>query len=506
MNILDKAIFAVMPVYGVKRMAARRAAEVIRNYEAAAKNRRTSHWGHSSGSANAEIELSIESLRNVSRSMVRNNTYAFQAINTLATNVVGTGIRPNITVLGENEPLLNKVKKYWKDWAEKTECDFYRSLNFYGIQELSARGMFESGECLIVRRKMQSREGGVLPMKLQILEADFLDTHKTTDKIGSGNYITNGIEYNAKGQRVAYWLFSEHPGNRTGYYSVSERYLESDVIHLYRQLRPGQERGVPAGVSAFVRLNDFDDYENAELMRQKIASCYVAFVHGGTDGLPGVEDPTDPKEPRTKLAPGIIEHIDAGKQVTLSSPPTTNGQDGFSRQTLRGAAAGYELTYEQLSGDLSNVNFSSGRMGNIEQSKKTVNIQLNVFIPKVCERVFAWFLEAVFLKESLAINQITCDWTAPRREMIDVTKETQAIIDQILAGITSWDEAVREQGWNADDLALSIQKSQERFKKLGITVLSDASNPAATMSGNNKQVKPVNNDGKNAGNTGGSTD
>lgn len=495
MNILDKLIAAVNPVAGAKRQAARMALdqiESLRNYEAAGKNRRTSHWKNSRGSADAEIAPTLEILRGTSRNMVRNNPYAFQAIEGLVTNIIGTGIRPNFT--SENAQALAVVKKYWKAWAESTECDFSGDSDFYGLQELIGRATFESGECLIVRRKLNSSEGGVLPIRLQVLEPDFIDTMRSTAKLATGNYISQGIEYNSKGKRVAYWLFKEHPGAINSYYKAeSERYPVSDVIHVYRKLRPGQERGVPAGVASFMRLNDFDDFEAAELMRIKIASCFVAFKSGGDSTLPGTPDPNaETKEPRTKLAPGIIETLAPGETVTMAEPPTTSGGDMFSRQVLRGVAAGYGVTYEILTGDLTGVNFSSGRMGFIEFNRRGVNLQNNVFIPK-CGRVFNWFMEALFLVTGTKTDAVNVDWTAPRREMIDVTKETKAIIDQILGGLTSWDEAVRELGWNADELAAAILKSQERFKKMGITVLSDPSNPRAEIGVKLKAVKPVNN-------------
>ena len=475
MNRLDKLISYVAPAVASKRMAARLAIEQFRSYEAAQKNRRTSHWKTSRGSADAEIEPTLESLRNVSRMMVRNNPYAFNAIDTLTSNVIGSGIRPNIK--SSNEKVAAIVKAAWKKFEDSTEADFDGDSTIYGLQEMIARTLFESGECLVIKRKMPSSEKSFLPIRYQVVEPDFIDTEKSYERIEGGGYIKQGIEFNSKGKKVAYWLFPEHPGDRSSYFTTSERFPAKDILHLYRKLRPGQLRGVPVGVASFVRLNDFDDFEQAEIMKQKIASCLVAFVSGGTDSLPGSDTTTgNDKEPRNKLAPGIIEYLDPGKEVTVVNPPTNTGQEQFSRQSQRGSALGYGLTYENFTGDLSNVNFSSYRGGWIEFSRKNQMLQNNLFIP-FFQKMFDWFLEALFLKEGIDTSSVTISWTAPRREMIDPGKETVAIIDQILAGLTSWSEAAREFGWNPEDLMKQIVDDQEKFKKLGITVLSDPNNP-----------------------------
>jgi lambda family phage portal protein len=469
-NTLDRFIGYLSPGAGARRMAERMALDQIRTYDAAQKNRRTSHWNTTHTSADAEIIPALEQLRGISRGMVRNNTYAFQAIEVLTTNVIGAGIRASIT--SENAAALKKVKKYWKDWFGTTECDFMSQLSGYGIQSLSTRSMFESGECLIVRRKFKSTEGTLLPIRLQILEPDFIDTHKYKANTGVGNYISQGIEYNDKGQRVAYWLFDEHPGNLTGFYQTSKPWPAEDIIHLYRQLRPGQERGVPAGVSAFVRLNDFDDYESAELMRQKIASCFAVFISGSPSGLPETPDPN--AKPREKVAPGIIERLKPGETVMFAKPPSVAGYGEYSRKSLQGSAAGYGVTYEALTGDFSNTTFSSGRLGGLGEVRKITELQNNTIIPKACERMFKWFLDAVYLVEGYDPRIFSVDWTPPRREMIDIVKETKAIIDQILAGTTTFSEAARENGWAPDDLIAEIKSDQEKIKKAGITLTSDA--------------------------------
>jgi Bacteriophage capsid protein len=47
----------------------------------------------------------------------------------------------------------------------------------------------------------------------------------------------------------------------------------SEIIHLFRPLRPGQIRGEPWLARALVKLNELDQYDDAELVRRKPPRC-----------------------------------------------------------------------------------------------------------------------------------------------------------------------------------------------------------------------------------------
>ena len=58
-----------------------------------------------------------------------------------------------------------------------------------------------------------------------------------------------------------------------------------------------------------------------------------------------------------------------------------------------------------------------------------------------------------------AAKAIEADWTAPRRAMIDMVKETEGLRLQIAAGLISWQEAVRMCGGDPDDVAEELAKA-----------------------------------------------
>lgn len=483
-NIIDNFIGYINPRAGLGRELARQALQQARSYDGAAHGRRTSGWGRSAGDVNAVLNPKLEVLRRTSRDMVRNNPYVFKAIGGIVYNTVGTGIRLNVN--GDNEKAVKAYKKGWKAWSESTECDFYGQLNLYGLQELAMRTIVESGEVLIIKRRVNSKSYKTVPIKLQVVEPDFFDTTKDTGPSTVGNYIEGGIEYNQKGQRLGYWLYDKHPGASNGYTQKSAYYSVDNVQQVFRILRPGQQHGVPAGVASYLRAHDLDDYEDAQLQKQITAACYAAFIQDTSpDSLAtGTENK---KKLTTRLEPGLIQTLPSGKTITFSSPPSPEGYDTYTRRILQAIAAGFEITYEVLTGDLSNVNFSTGRMGWLEFHRLITSLQNNMFIPQACDPIVSWFsVEMEIL--GVSTTDMSFDWTAPRREMIDVVSETEAIVTQIRAGLIDYGEAVRELGFNPEDLLANIKKWFDMFKSMGLNLECD---PATLLAGMGKAQKPT---------------
>jgi lambda family phage portal protein len=474
MNFIDNIVGFFAPKAGVRRMQARVALAVLdeqrRKYEAAGRGRRTNGLPRYDGSANTEIALDLKVLRAGSRHMIRNNGYARKAVRGIVNNVVGTGIQPSPK--SQSKGKVKLVKKLWKDWGESKECDFDGKKNFYGLTSLIMRAVVESGEVIVLKRRVSNK--GKNPIKLQVLEADFLDSSKDIKNLSNGGYITQGVEFNKDGVIRGYWIFQSHPGEYG--YRESKLRPAKDVLHIYDMERPGQVRGVPFIAASMLRLKDFDDYEDAEVVRQKIAACFAAFIQ---DADPESSVSTNEADLLERLEPGVIEHLPPGKTISFASPPTTQNYDGFSRKVLQGVAAGFGITYEVLTGDLSNVNFTSYRVGFNEMTRQVEEWQYNMLIPMLCEEVFKWFLLGETLSNGLKTDDIYCDWTPPRRQMIDPKKETDAMIAQIRSGLTSWQQVVRENGFEPDQILEELKEDMDKFKLNGLILDVDGSQVGA---------------------------
>lgn len=459
----DRFIGFFSPSAEFRRIRAKAATGLIsRSYDAASKGRRAKNWNASSSDADIEISASLRTLRNRSRDSVRNNAYAARATQAIVSNCVGTGIILRI----ENK----SVEKSWKAWSESALCDLEGSKDFYALQSLAFQTMVESGEVLI--RKIRTSDPKS-PIKLQILEPDYLDTTKLT----SSNNIRDGIEFDDNGKPIAYWLFKQHPGGRVQIRDQfqSVRVPADEIIHLFRKERPGQIRGVPWGASAMLRLRDFSEYESAQLVRQKIAACFVGFLTDNQDPINQTSTTEEQKPMSERFEPGAWEVLPPGKDIKFGVPPGVGmDYDPYSRRSLQYIASGYGITYECLTGDYSNVNFSSGRMGWIDMHRNIEAWRWITFIPQFCEGVFAWWVEGMNVANGGSMpKSLPHTWTPPRREMIDPTKEVPAMKDAVRSGFATLSDTVRQLGFDPESHFKEIATDNEMLDSLNIVLDSD---------------------------------
>ena len=482
-NFLDRAIEWVSPKWAFERKQYRIAADIQkRAYDGAGRGRRTDKWRAQATSATTEVHGALELLRNRNRELVRNNPYALKAVTELANNIAGTGIMatpkmmPAVGMTKKQAKMVNDtLKTVFKTWADSTDADYEGHMNYWGLCHLAVRCCMESGEVLI-RKHVSTDKGLVMPLQLRVLEGDYIDSTKWVQGLAGGGYIYYGVEFNAAHKIVAYWLWETHPGDNYQFNMTSNRVPAEEIIHFFIKERPGQFRGVPAGHGSMLRLKDFDEYEDAQLVRQKIAACFSVFVQdssiNATAGMPG-GGAADVAQ-LEKVEPGIIEYLPAGKTMSFATPPDAGaGYEPYTKGVLRGIAAGYGMDYVTMTGDLTGVNFSSGRMGWLQFHRNIGVLQQNSFIPIVCNKVWRWYMQMAVVMGYSRTVLVPVAWTPPRREMIDPVKETNAQMNAIEGGLTSWSETARENGWNAEDLLEEMKLDKENFDAAGVMPVSD---------------------------------
>ena len=441
---------------------------LTRGYDAASRSRRTSAWVAGQSGPNREISLALSTLRARHRDLARNNPWARRAIQSLVTNWIGAGIRAQ---------WKTKVRQSrWSTWFETTQCDADGRSNGYGLQGSIARAIVESGAVLVRRRPRRPEDGLAVPLQIQILEIDHLDRNKSTD-LPTGGWIDQGIEFDPLGRRAAYWLFSRHPGEARMGTRQSARYAASDVLHLFRSDRPGQIDGVPWGTGAMLRLRMLDDYQDAQLERQRLAACYMGFRRVPDPSMIDGQSSLDEYTLLEKLEPGAIEDLPPGHDITFASPPQPEDDREFQMSVLRACAADYGLPYEVLTGDLSEVNFSSARMGFQEFSRNIDVWRWQLLEPQFLSPLAAWYLEAELLA-GFGGRAETPLWTAPSRQIVDPAREIPAIIEAVRGGLMSLPQAIRAQGFDPIVLATEHAEFMAILDGLGVTFDSIATIPA----------------------------
>jgi lambda family phage portal protein len=463
-NALDRAIVAIAPETGLRRLRAKRAAAALMNYDIANGGRRTKSTRYRSTDADAASNRRLYASF-AARDLVRNNPVATRARDVLVSNIIGDGIIPSLAASrgGTRARFLELVKVH----CDTTAIDADGRCNLYGLQRVIMAAVVTDGEVLVRVRRRRPSDGLALPFQLQVLEADYLD--ESADILNpNGAMIRDGIEYDAIGRRVAYHLYDHHPGSDHRLNGrQSRRVPASEIIHVQRVDRPGQQRGVSWFAPVAVQMQDLGDYLDAQVVRQKIAACFAAF-HISADA-----EPNDAVVP-SKLSPGFVGKLGAGDDVKFSSPPAVDGLDTFVKTAMQAIASGLGITYEALSGDLSQVNFSSGRMGRMEMDRNISAWQWLMLRPQLLDPIAALILEAWQIMEpTRALRGAAVDWTPPARVIIDPAKEIPAMRDAIRAGLRSWQSTVRALGYDPETVANEMAEDAARFDAIGVVPESD---------------------------------
>ena len=427
-----------------------------RSYAGAGGGRLTASWRSPTSSADAELSASIDKLRNRSRELVRNSSYAKRAKTIVVNNVIGSGIG----MQGQVRPLYRgrlddavngAIEEAWAEWCRAEQCHTAGRMHFADLERLVMGEVFEAGEVLI-RKHYRSVGGSKIPLALEVIEAERLAGDFTYPPTVDPKFYRMGIEHDADWRPVAYWIRDRHPGDIRPFGSqpndVLVRVPARDIIHLMISDRSPQTRGVPWLHTAMRRLNDMDGYTEAEIVAARAGAMYLGFITKPDENidLPGADDTAG--QTQIDLEPGLMQRLAPGEEVSFNNPQRPNAAlDPFLRYLLREVSAGVGVSYESLSRDYSQSNYSSSRLALLDDRDLWKTLQA-WFIRSFREPLHREWLQAAVL--SRAVTAISVDEYAARPakfeavkfkprgwSWVDPTKEVDAYKEAIKAGLTT---------------------------------------------------------------------
>lgn len=454
-------------------------ATVQQPFEAASVAARIGNWGLSSGGPNYGSG-SIASVRSRSRTLERNNPTAKGGIDSFVSNMVGTDISPIWHL--DNQEQKEELQALWDD--SKAEADYYGVSDFDGVVELAARSTVRDGEVLGRFHEVSPSEGLLVPLQVQLLEADHLDL-AYNDISPDGNEIRFGIEWQ-NGRRKKYWLWNDHPGEsfltRTNMTRVPVPV--DDITHVFRPLRAGQARGYGWLAPIIVKLNDIDIWDDAEVVRKKAAALWGGFIYADSPvsntrvGTPGKQDKAVPTS--ITLNPGTFPVLPNGYKIDFSKTADVgNNYLDFLKAQFRIVARGLGITYEQLSGDLSGVTYTSLRAGLIEFRRLCETLVLRTVVFQFCRPyVNRWVRTAVlsgaattisvgeYLNNRRMFHRVS--WNPDGWDFTDPVKDRVAELMDIRNGIEPRGQKIAKRGGNINRVDRQNQAEQQQAYSMGL--------------------------------------
>lgn len=471
-------------------MTSRRAAALARKtkqsfdakYDAAGTGRRIRSWNPPTSGPNRAIQ-GLQKIRDRSRDSTRNDWAAASLVQKWATTLVGVAITPRW-----------EEKKFNDAWAKHVPTtDADGVLDAYGQQTLGVRSWIDGGEVFLRRRPRALTSPLSAPVQYQLIEAEYVPIFDSDVWPGmpEGNTIRQGIERNKYGERTAYWMYREHPGEGiSGTVDATKliRVVASQVKHFFEPKRPGQLRGVSELASILVRLRSTMDFEDAVLDRQKLANLFVGFItrpipdqsdieFDPDTGLPKFYD--DNGAPMRGLEPGIMQELQTGEDVKFANPPEAGTTySDYIRTTGVGTAAGGGMPYELMSGDIQNVSDRTLRVVIQEFRRFARQRQWQLVIPMLCQPMVDWWVDAMVLSGEFSVAEAEIarkpKWSPEGWEYIHPTQDAQGKKFLIEAGIVSRDNVIAERGDDPRQVDEERKAGKDREDKLGLTVVPPA--------------------------------
>ena len=457
---------------------------------ASARPSRLGHWSAADTSGDGELSNSLTGLRSRSRQLCRDAPYAKRAKKIIVDNVIGTGIGIQAQVestRGERRRGANSdIERAWSLWSRADACHVGGRLHFSEIERMCVSEVFEAGE-VFVRKHYRAFGTSEVPFALEIIEAERLvnEYMSTTLTVQGKNELRMGVEVDEFGRPVAYHIKRRFP-SEVAYSAAVADYVErvpaNQIIHLALVERWPQSRGVPWLHAAAPRLADMAGYSEAEITRARVQALSAGAIETPTQAADWGETQADGTT-EMETQPGTYFRLNPGEKFTATPSGAPNpAADPFMRLMLREAAAGIGVSYEALSRDYSQSNYSSSRLALIDDRDGWRHLQ-QWFIRSFREPIHREWLQMAVAARAVAISadEFFMDpekWTAVRFKprgwlWVDPEKEEAASAKAVQDGFSTVTDELAKQGVDLEDLIDRRKNELEMLDEAGLVLMTN---------------------------------
>jgi lambda family phage portal protein len=482
-------------------------------YNAATMGRRTLSIGTSTRGINSLALADGTKLLASARKTAMENPLAVNGITSFIAEVIGTGIRPHSQ---HSDPVIRrKLEKEFSLWVPQSSAT--RRIgpggkpdslqDFFLQQALICRNVVEAGEAFARLRPRLAADlspsGLRVPLQLDLIEPEQLASWRMSADMASPNNIVRGsIEFDGIHQRVAYHFYREHPGDSAIWPNSFEvvRVPAENVLHLIEFTRGSQIRGITSLASILIQLSDLDDFSDGTRLAQKLGSYLFAWKKTVTPDDPQLNnvgttvgtDVAPEGVAYVESQPGTVTVLDtnAGEEMGFySHPGVANTYETFMRIERQPIAAVLRNTYEMLTGDMNQVNYSSARVRLLSLRRIWEQFQMSVMVHQFCRPVWRAWLDAAALVGVIDATDyarrpeeyLNVEWSGQPWDWVDPVKDVESVRMQIESCLTSREAEVAARGKDVEEVDTAIARDHSREQKLGIVPVYGTSRVTETV-------------------------
>ena len=433
------------------------------------------HWANADElSADAANSLEVRrKLRSRSRYECANNSYCKSMVDTVTADVIGTG--PKLQLRTGDRGVDRAIEKKFARWC--------RAIGLPKKLRTMKKAKEVDGEAFAQFRRNERITATPVQLDLRVIECD-----RVTDPTpGWDPDLLDGIRFDGD-EPTEYCVLASHPGDQGlgGTFAMEHEWVEaSRIIHLFRQDRAEQHRGIPGTTPALPLFSQLRRYTLAVLAAAEVAADHAlviqtaqmpdaGFDSAGTTETDGTPEAMDVFELTQRMVTVLPDGYQLG-QLKPEQPTTTYGE--FKREILAEAFAAFCMPYNVGAHDSSDFNFASGkldrlgyaRMAHIEQGEWEAECLLPIFL------VWATWASNMPgylpIDGSAPISHWEINWFWDGLDDIDPQKAATATATKLETFQTTFQQVWAEQGRDfepemesqAEALGMTVKQLQTRL-------------------------------------------
>ncbi len=378
-----------------------------------------------------------------------------------------------------DSPASKAIEAAWRDFSLPGSYEIGGTMSRADTERLAITSAAQDGEAIGVIRTGDT--AGPWGISVQMVDPVRLD-HRHYEQLSNGNTIRHGIEFNADNRPVRYW-FKNFDERMMGYITTSRTEYTivdaSNVLHWFVPELIGQKRGLPWTRTALWRGRMLSGFEDAALVNARVGAAKMGMFRD-----PDGDDDFDEDDLPMDAEAGVFENIGRREMVNWNPQFPDQMFESFSRSILRSLGVGLGVSYHNLSGDLTSVNFSSIRQGALDEREVWKGLQES-FLTRWCWPLYVRWLERALLSQSIRVNDKPLRFErldkfkqvafkGRRWSWIDPSAEQSANEKAVAQAFTSRSRVIEDMGNDPQDIWDEIEREDAELERRGIVTAAPA--------------------------------
>ena len=399
-------------------------------------------------------------LRVLSRYELRHNSYARGIAQTLANDSVSCG--PRLRFAAADEELAAAVERDFAAWSETVRLAVkLRTLRVARCVD---------GEAFVLLGANPAHSHEIL-LDPQIIESDRIagegDSAVFPTATPGGGVSFDGITYDRFGNPVAYRVLVSRQ-NAAAESAVT--IPAANMIHVFRQDRPEQRRGIPETAAALPLFAQLRRYTAAVVASAEKCAEFagILYTDNPTEGQAAAIEPLDAFD----IEYNKLTTMPEGWKMSefYVKPPLATYSD-FKRELLSEIGAALGVPYAVAAGTSSGFTYASAKLDHQTYFRNLRN-ERGFVEDAVLNRLFAeWFKEWRLLHgeyDLTGADAALAQWIWPRLDDVDFLAASRMTAMELANGTTTLAQEFAKRGKNWKTEILQRKKEADFLESLGL--------------------------------------